>query len=76
MNEIDPERWDISRDLCRQIIEDGGYSDLNPDDVANTLEGLYDGFCLNILMYPGQFTREDAKRHIRRYLATTFPKNF
>jgi TetR/AcrR family transcriptional repressor of bet genes len=76
MNEIDPERWTLTVELLRRIIVDGGYSDVSPQGVADTLEGLYDGFCLNILIYPGAFTREDAKKRICTYLATTFPKHF
>ena len=76
MSEIDEERWETSKQLIREIIEDGGYVDADPEDIASTMEGLYDGFCLNILIYPGEFTREDAKLRIREYLATTFPKHF
>lgn len=76
MQKIDPERWKVSIDLCRQIIEEGGYTEQDAQGVADTLEGLYDGFCLNILMYPGEFTREDAKTRIRVYLASILPKHF
>jgi len=76
MQQIDPERWTLSRGLCAQIVADGGYDHVDPKAVADTLEGLYDGFSLNILIYPGQFSREDAKARIRAYLATTFPKHF
>jgi len=76
MSEIDVERWETSTQLCREIIAGGSYCNTNPEDIADSLEGLYDGFCLNILIYPGEFTREDAKRRIREYLATTFPRHF
>jgi TetR/AcrR family transcriptional regulator, transcriptional repressor of bet genes len=76
MTGIDTERWDVSIDLCNQLVADGGYDGIDGHGVANTLEGLYDGFCLNILMYPREFSRADAKREIRNYLATTFPKHF
>lgn len=76
MQEIDPERWEVSIDLCRQIIEEGNYSDQTAEGVADTLEGLYDGFCLNILMYPGEFTSGDARARIRTYLASIFPQHF
>lgn len=76
MSEIDAERWEISTELCRQIIAEGGYDKVDAENVASTLEGLYDGFCLNILIYPGTFSREDAKARLREYLATTFPKHF
>jgi len=76
MSEIDEERWLVSTRLCREIAEDGGYDGTDPEHVAETLEGLYDGFCLNILIYPKEFSREDAKTRIRDYLAKTFPKHF
>jgi len=76
MHEIDPERWDLSKELCRRIIADGGYEYTDAEVVADTLESLYDGSWLNILMYPGEFSRDDAKAQIRTYLASTFPKHF
>lgn len=76
MSEIDTERWETSHDLCRQIVVDGGYDGIDPDTIAKTLEGLFDGLCLNILIYPGEFSRQDAKRQIRDYLAANFPDHF
>lgn len=76
MQEIDPERWEVSVGLCQQIIDEGGYASQSAQEIADMLEGLYDGFCLNILMYPGTFTREDAKARIRNYLASVFPGHF
>ena len=76
MSEIDEERWQTSIELCEQIIEDGGYDDVRAEDVAETLEGLYDGFCLNILIYPGEFSHDDARTRIRDYLAGMFPRHF
>ena len=76
MTDIDTERWDTSKRLCSYIISEGGYSNVEADEIAETLEGLFDGFCLNILIYPGAFTREDAKNRIRAYLASIFPKHF
>lgn len=74
--DIDAERFDLSLLLCRQIIDDGGYEDLDPEDVTMTLEGLYDGFWLNILMYPKGFSRFDAMKRIQEYLAGIFPRHF
>jgi len=73
MSEMDEERWLTVCDLCRQIIEQGKYPNTKPGDVASTLEGLFDGFCLNILLYPDGFSRKDARSRIREYLATCFP---
>jgi TetR/AcrR family transcriptional repressor of bet genes len=76
VNEIDAERRDTSVELCRQIIKEGVYKNLDPVDIAFTLEGLYDGFWLNILMYPGEFTRFDAMKRLQEYLSQIFPKHF
>jgi TetR/AcrR family transcriptional regulator, transcriptional repressor of bet genes len=76
MQTIDPERWELSKGLCAQIIQSGGYKNADDGVIADTLEGLYDGYWLNILIYPGEFSRKDAKVQIRIYLATTFPKHF
>lgn len=73
---IDRERVGVIIDLCRRIVADGGYDTIAPQDVANTLEGLFDGFWLNILMYPARFTRLDALAQIHTYLATVFPTHF
>lgn len=76
MHKIDPERWERSKRLCAQIITDGGYEHADAKVMADTLEGLYDGYCLNILIYPDDYSRENAKTQIRIYLATAFPKHF
>ncbi len=76
VNEIDAERRDLSIELCRQIIQDGDYDALDPVGIAFSLEGLYDGFWLNILMYPGEFTRFDAMKRIQEFLSQVFPKHF
>ena len=76
MSELDDERWKISAEICKDIIKDGSYEGVNAEEVSDTLEGLYDGFCLNILMYPGVFTPKHAMARILDYLTATFPKHF
>lgn len=74
--DIDSERLEMSAQLCAGIIKEGGYENVDPQNVAMTLEGLYDGFWLNILIYPKEFTRFDAMNRIGEYLAGVFPKHF
>ena len=76
ITEIDSERIVQAQRLCREIIKDGSYERVNPETVTKTLEGLYDGLWLNILMYPAEFNRDAAKSQIRAYLSTVFPKHF
>ena len=76
MSNIDSERWTTSHILCNRLATEGGYSDVDSENVAKTLEGLFDGICLNILIYPDEFNRDSGKRQIRAYLATKFPAHF
>lgn len=76
VRDIDAERWEVSVGLCRSICEEGGYENVDPESVMRDLEALYDGFFLNILIYPEMFSPDDAKRLIRGYLARTFPAHF
>jgi len=76
VSEIDTERWNVSTAVLQQIIDDGAYEGLEANQIATMLEGLYDGFCLNILIYPDDFSREEAQQRVREYLAQTLPKHF
>jgi TetR/AcrR family transcriptional repressor of bet genes len=57
-------------------IAQGGYDHVNPDGIGEALEALFDGFWLNILMYPARFSNDAAKAHIYAYLAGQFPRHF
>lgn len=76
IDDIDDERFDLSTGLCAELIKDGGYECPPPRLIARTLEGLYDGLQLNILMYPDEFSRRQANNQIRAYLAAVFPHHF
>ncbi len=76
VNDIDMERLNLSIQLCEQIIAQHGYKNVDAEEIARTLEGLYDGFWLNILMYPGKFTRFDGMKRIEGYLWRVFPDHF
>lgn len=76
IDQIDDERITISTRLCQEIAENGGYQNgLAPKQIAETLEALYDGLMLNLLMYPGYTTREKARGQVHAYLATVFPNH-
>lgn len=76
VDEMDSRRVEVSTRLCARILAEGGYDGPPAEEVAGMLEALYDGFWLNMLMYPGSFTREGARRQIHAYLANVFPRHF
>lgn len=73
VDDMDKRRIEVSTTLCEEILSEANLGGPPADQVARTLEALYDGFWLNILMYPGDYTREGSRGHIRAYLATVFP---
>ena len=62
--------------LCTEIVETGGYSNLDPVSLARCLEALADGLWLNLLMYPREITRQTARSDCLGYLAQVFPRHF
>nr|WP_170329885.1 TetR family transcriptional regulator C-terminal domain-containing protein [Ruegeria arenilitoris] len=76
INDIDQERYNIALRLCSEIAEDGGYDDMPPRQVANVLEALYDGIWLELLTYPENFRRPEARDHIVAFLSKVYPDHF
>jgi len=76
VDDLDRERYDLSTRLCSEIEAEGGYGGLPPHVVARTLEALYDGIWLNILIYPDRYKRDRAHRQVRAYLALVYPHHF
>lgn len=63
-------------DLCHQLIDDGGYENVNARIVATGFTALADGLWLDLLMVPKHFTRQDAKAVCYSYLHAAFPRHF
>lgn len=73
---LDMERLETAIELSRALIAQGGYDHVNPEGIGEALEALFDGFWLNILMYPARFTNDAAKAQIYAFLAGQFPRHF
>lgn len=76
IEDIDRERYAIALDLCQQIEEEGAYRGLPPRQVANILEALYDGIWLELLAYPENYGRPEARDHITAFLSKVYPNHF
>ncbi|MEM6618090.1 MAG: TetR family transcriptional regulator C-terminal domain-containing protein [Pseudomonadota bacterium] len=72
MTDIDGERWDTICDLARKIPGPAW----SPEAVADTIEALFDGFCLHIQIYPDDMTSARALDRVRAYLDGVFPGQF
>ncbi len=73
---IDEERQKVTALLCTAIVAEGGYAGIRPEDVSASLEGLFDGLWLNILMYPDRFTRKTARGQVLSFLRLCFPEHY
>jgi TetR/AcrR family transcriptional repressor of bet genes len=76
IDDIDDERLEKLTDLIEKISVEGGYKVPPAKHIACTLEGLFDGLWLNILMYPGFFSPTDGRKQIHAYLSALFPRHF
>ena len=75
-NKYDQERHARIAQLCGEIIKDGEYSDLNPDQVARSIIALSDGAWLCLMLYPDATTRAEYHHDSRVALTRYFPKHF
>ena len=62
--------------LCAEIIEDGGYKDVNARSVAIALTSMTNGMWLSYLINPRTFDRDEAMTAITDLLRRYFPKHF
>jgi TetR/AcrR family transcriptional repressor of bet genes len=67
---------DTLTELCRQVIDQGGYRDVDPWLTAMGLQSMTDGLCLNWLTNPRETTPEVARRVCQQALKTAFPDHF
>lgn len=73
--DIDAERFNLSLQLCEEISREGEYAIMPSRQVANLLEALYDGIWLELLTYPENYSRKQARDHIQAFLASVFPQH-
>jgi TetR/AcrR family transcriptional repressor of bet genes len=63
-------------EMVQQVIDAGGYRELDAAAIARGLNAMIDGLWLNILLDPKSCDRKEAIRTCRAYLAQTFPREF
>lgn len=75
--EQDRKNFQITRQLCEQIIRRGGKKKLmNARAMANANQGLIDEIWHEILYTGEEYDREDARRVYISFLASVFPWSF
>jgi TetR/AcrR family transcriptional repressor of bet genes len=74
--DMDQVVYDAIIGLCRTIIEEGGYPNLDPERIAEGFSAMGDGLWLDILISPHNSNEEFSRQTINTYLRTLFPKHF
>jgi len=62
--------------VCEELVEKGGYQDVDAGSVAAGLSAMTSGLWLDLLTNPRSMSRQWAKQICMSYLATTFPRHF
>lgn len=75
-DEHDTQRSLELKRLCAAIIDEGGYKRIDADAAMRRIEALVDGLWLNMLLYPEELCRSDARNDMFGFLAELFPKHF
>ncbi len=74
--DMDRVTYDAIIELCRTIIEEGGYPNLDPERAAEGFSAMGDGLWLDILISPNDSSPELSKQTMSTYLRALFPKHF
>lgn len=74
--ELSERYFEQTRDVCRQVIETGGYTDIDAAAIARGLNSMIDGLWLDMLINPDSIDRAEAKRTCRVFLSGFFPAEF
>jgi TetR/AcrR family transcriptional repressor of bet genes len=68
--------FDEIGDLCGRLIEEGGYQNLDPELIVQSLSAMAEGMWLDLLVAPHSINRNKAKRALLAYVSAVFPKHF
>jgi len=72
----DEANFDAIADLCRVIIDEGGYEGLDPRLITQGLTAMSEGLWLDLLISPETLDLAKAKRISAAFLRTVFPKHY
>jgi TetR/AcrR family transcriptional repressor of bet genes len=75
-DEVDQVAYKEMIELCRTIIKEGRYSNLDPVRVAEGLNAMSEGLWLDILISPHNSSSELSKQTLSIYMRALFPKHF
>jgi AcrR family transcriptional regulator len=76
VGDADDERLEASAALIAEMVAEAGYDGIDPVGTVLTVEAMWDGLWLNMLLYPNEYRRKLCRERAMRMIATLFPKHF
>jgi TetR/AcrR family transcriptional repressor of bet genes len=76
VGDVDDERLEASAALITEMVAEANYTGIDPVETVLTIEAMWDGLWLNMLLYPNEFRRAACRDRAMRMIATLFPKHF
>jgi TetR/AcrR family transcriptional regulator, transcriptional repressor of bet genes len=76
VGDLDDELLDATVAILRLMIDEGGYTGIDPTETALAMEAMYDGLWLNMLLYPSEFKRLDCRARALDFIAAILPRHF
>jgi TetR/AcrR family transcriptional repressor of bet genes len=76
VGDVDDERLEASAALITEMVAEADYPGIDPVETVLTIEAMWDGLWLNMLLYPNEFRRAACRDRAMRMIATLFPKHF
>ena len=72
----DDERLDATVAIVAEMVAEAGYTHIDPMETVLSVEAMYDGLWLNMLLYPADFRRNAARDRALKVIAALFPAHF
>jgi hypothetical protein len=57
-------------------VAEADYKGIDPVETVLSIEAMWDGLWLNMLLYPNEFRRTACRSRAMRMIATLFPRHF
>lgn len=76
VGDVDDERLEATAAIVTEMILDAGYTHLDPVETVLSIEALYDGLWLNMLLYPTEYRRSICRARALQVVSALFPRHF
>ena len=73
---MDDERLEATSAILSEMIVEAGYTHIDPVETTLSVEAMYDGLWLNMLLYPAEFSRTACRQRALNVVAALLPAHF